>query len=392
MDVKGWYKRYILNTYSRVGPVFYRGQGSFLWDEEGRKFIDLFPGWGVNILGHAHPQIAKVLASQAKRLVHIPNNLYHRWQAELARKIIENSFRGKVFFANSGAEAVEAGLKLSRVYGRIYKKPEIICMENSFHGRTLGALSCTAQKKYQEPFRPLLSGIKVVKFSDFEDFKRKVSKKTGAVILEPIQGEAGVNIASSEYLLKLREFCNREKILLIFDEVQTGMGRTGRLFCFQRFGVKPDLFTLSKGLGGGFPISCLVVGRRFSSLLTPGMHASTFGGSPLACRVSLEVFKIIEKEGLLKKVRENETLIRKIFKGWQKKFKIIKEVRGLGLMWAIELKFARADYLFKKALQEKVIINATHNKVLRIMPALNIEKEVLIEGLFRLEKVLTSLS
>ncbi len=392
MGFKELYREYVLNTYTRIGPVFVRGRGSFLWDERGNKYIDLFPGWGVNILGHSHPRIVKVLSSQAKRLIHIPNNLYHPWQAELAKKIIENSFKkGRVFFANSGAEAIEASLKLARAYGKLSNRDEIICMENSFHGRTLGALSCTAQKKYQAPFKPLLPKIKVAKFSDFEDFKRKVSKKTVAVILEPIQGEGGVNIAPGKYLLRLRRFCTQRNILLIFDEVQTGMGRTGNLFCFQNYRIEPDLFTLSKGLGGGFPVSALVVEEKYADILKPGMHASTFGGNPLACRVSLEVFKILKEEKILDNVREKGKILKKKLYEFFKKFDIIKEVRGLGLMWAIELKID-ARIIFEEAFKKKLIINSTHKRVLRIMPALNIDSSTLLRGLNILEEVLRKFS
>ncbi|MCD6539409.1 MAG: aspartate aminotransferase family protein [Candidatus Omnitrophica bacterium] len=392
MSIKSLYKKYLLNTYTRTGPVFVKGKGSFLWDERGRKFIDFFPGWGVNILGHCHPRIVKVLSSQAKRLIHIPNNLYHKQQAELAAEIVKNSFKkGRVFFANSGAEAVEAGLKLAKAYGRRCQKLEIICMENSFHGRTLGALSCTAQEKYQAPFRPLLPHIKVARFGDFEDFKRKVSQKTCAVILEPIQGEGGVNFASKEYFLKLRRFSTENKILLIFDEIQTGLGRTGKLFCYQNYGIEPDLFTLSKGLGAGFPISALVVKEKYSDILKPGMHASTFGGNPLACRVGLEVFRIIKKEKVLENVQEKEVFLRKKLNAFSKKFGIIKEIRGLGFIWAIELKI-EAKAVFEEAFKNRLIINSTHNTILRIMPALNIETSVLNKGLDILEKVLKKFS
>ncbi|MBN2120423.1 MAG: aspartate aminotransferase family protein [Candidatus Omnitrophica bacterium] len=387
MDIKKLYKQYVLNTYTRVGPVFIKGKGSFLWDDKGNKFLDLFPGWGVDILGHSHSKIAKILSLQSKELVHVPNNLYQPYQALLAKRIINEAFKGKVFFANSGAEAVEGALKLARAYGSQNKRTEIICMENSFHGRTLGALSCTAQKKYQFAFRPLLKPIKVAKFGDFESFKKKVSKKTVAVILEPIQGEGGVNTAPKDYFLNLRKFCTANDILLIFDEVQTGMARTGKMFCFQNYGVEPDVFALSKGLGAGFPVSSFVVKEKFSKVLGPGMHASTFGGSPLATRVALEVFKVIKQEKILDNVNRQGAILKEKLYEFKDKFGIIKEVRGLGLMWALELTID-AKPVFQEALKNKLIINFTHNTVLRIMPALNIDRSTLLKGLSILEKAL----
>ncbi len=390
MDIKKMFSEYVLGTYTRVGPVFVKGKGSYLWDDKQNKYLDFFPGWGVDILGHSNPQLAKVISQQSKELVHIPNNLYSEYQALLAKKIIDNSFKGKVFFANSGAEAVEGVLKLARVYGRNSKSldSEIICMKNSFHGRTFGALSVTAQAKYQSPFSPLLGGIKVAEFGDFQSFKKKVTPKTSAVILEPIQGEGGVNLASKEYFKQLREFCSKNKILLIFDEVQTGMGRTGKLFCYQNYGIKPDVFTLAKGLGGGFPISAFVVSKEYEQLLKPGMHASTFGGSPIATRVSLEVFNIIEKDNILDKVKKQAKVLEKRLKDFKKKFSFIKEIRGKGLMQAVELS-VESKPLFDAALKKGLIINNTQSTIIRIMPALNIDSNDLKKGLNILEKVFT---
>ena len=387
MNVKNLYKQYVLNTYTRVGPVFVKGKGSWLWDNNGKRYLDLFPGWGVNILGHCHPGIAKTISEQSKILIHVPNNLYHNYQALLAREIIRNSFKGKVFFANSGAEAIEGALKLAKVFANLNKKSQIICMSDSFHGRTMGALSFTAQKKYQGPFKPLISGVRVAKFGDFQSFKKQVTKKTAAVILEPIQGEAGVNVARKEYFINLRRFCSKRKILLIFDEVQTGMGRTGELFCFKNYDIEPDVFTLSKGLGAGFPISAFIVKDEYSGFLKPGMHASTFGGNPLATRVSLEVFRIIKDDKILQNVRKQGTLLKEKLLHFKEKFGIIKEVRGLGLMRALDLK-VEAQGIFKQALESGLIINSTHNTVLRIMPALTIDSKTLLKGLGILEKIL----
>ncbi len=380
------FKKYVLNTYTRIGPVFVKGKGSFLWDEGGNRYLDLFPGWGVGILGHSHPKIAKALSQQSKTLIHIPNNLYHPLQAELAKEIVKNSFKGKVFFANSGAESVEGVLKLAKAYGRNKGRYEIISMKNSFHGRTLGALSCTAQKKYQIPFKPLLKGFRAAKFGDFKSFLKQVTHRTAAVILEPIQGEGGVNLAGRDYFLKLRRFCDKEKILLLLDEVQTGMARTGKMFCYRNYGIEPDALTIAKGLGAGFPVSAFVVKDKFKDVLGPGTHASTFGGSPLACRAALEVFKVIKEEDILANVRRTGRILERKLYEFKDKFGIIKEVRGIGLMRAVELKIPSKP-LFDYALEKKLIINSTHNTVLRIMPALNIDPETLLQGLSVLEKV-----
>ncbi|MDD5195900.1 MAG: aminotransferase class III-fold pyridoxal phosphate-dependent enzyme, partial [Candidatus Omnitrophica bacterium] len=243
------YHKYVLNTYKRVGPVFVRGKGSWLWDASGNRYLDLFPGWGVSILGHSHPKIARAIAKQAKMLIHLPNNLFQDLQASLAKTIIESSFDGKVFFANSGAEAIEGALKLSRLYGQKDGRYEIITMRNSFHGRTFGALSATGQAKYKENFKPLLPEFHDVTFNDFNEFQNAVNSKTVGVLLELIQGEGGVNIADKEYVLKLREHCQKNGLLFIVDEVQTGMGRTGKMFAYQNYGITPDIMVLSKGLG-----------------------------------------------------------------------------------------------------------------------------------------------
>lgn len=386
MDIKELFKNYSLNTYARCGPVFVRGKGSWLWDDKGRTYLDLFPGWGVSILGHAHPKIAQALKNQAKNLIHLPNNLYFKEQALLAREIVKLSFPSKVFFANSGAEAVEGAIKLSRLFGK-GKRFEVITMKNSFHGRTFGALSATAQNKYKSPFKPLLPGFKEAIFNNFESFKSKVNSKTVAVLLELVQGEGGVNIADKEYICKLNDFCHKHKILLIIDEVQTGMGRTAKLFCYQNYCLTPDIMILAKGLGAGVPISALVVKKNITDIIKPGMHASTFGGSPLVTKASLETLKIIKQDKLVKNAQVKGNYLKKNLCGLKKKFSFIKEVRGIGLMAGIELKIESFP-IFLKCLQKKLIINSTHKKVLRIMPALGVTKFELDKGLKILEEVL----
>lgn len=384
--IKKMFTDYSLNTYRRVGPVFVKGKGSFLWDSEGKKYLDLFPGWGVSILGHCHPQIVKVIKEQAAKLIHLPNNLFQEEQALAAEEIVKNSFPSKVFFANSGAEAIEAAIKLTRLYGNKTGRYEVITMKNSFHGRTFGALSATGQGKYKDPFRPILPEFKEAVFNDFESFKSQVNEKTVAVLLELIQGEGGVNIASKEYVVKLKEFCKEHDLLFIADEVQTGMARTGKLFGYQNYDITPDAFILSKGLGAGVPVSAFVVKKEIADLFKPGLHASTFGGSPLVMKTTLEVFKVIKKEKILKNAKNmGEYLAGKLIK-MKDKFGFIKEVRSVGLMTGVELNIDSFP-IFMSAMEKGLIVNSTHQTVLRIMPALNIKKEELDKGLKILEEV-----
>jgi predicted acetylornithine/succinylornithine family transaminase len=384
MDIKTLYQKYSLNTYSRQGPVFVKGKGSWLEDQEGNKYLDLFPGWGVSILGHCHRRLTRVINSQAKKLLHLPNNLFSSEQALLAKKISQLSFRSKLFFANSGAEAVEAAIKFSRLW-----RPgdnQIVVMKNSFHGRTFGALSATGQKKYKQHFKPLLPGFKEAKFNDFSHLKSKVGPKTSAIFLELIQGEGGVNIAEKAYMEKIAKFCRKNKILLIIDEVQTGMGRTGKMFCYQHYNLTPDILILSKGLGAGVPISAVVVKKRIADIIKPGMHASTFGGSPFVTRVASEVFDIIKEEKILNNVRKQGSYLKKSLLKLKDKFSSIKKIKGVALMQAVECSQPTIP-IFKTALEKGLIINSTQGNILRIMPALNVNKAEIDKGIDILESV-----
>ncbi len=377
-------QKYVLNTYQRAKVVFVKGKGVYLYSTEGERYIDLFPGWGVSILGHTHPRISKVISQQAKRLIHLPNNFYNEFQGELAKEIVKRAFKGKVFFCNSGAESVETAIKFCRAWGKFWNKYEIISMRNSFHGRTMGALSLTAQKKYQLPFKPLLKGAKFCKFNDIKDFKKKLTPKTCAVFLELIQGEGGVNVADTDFIKKVYQICKEKNILFIVDEVQTGMGRCGSWFLFKDYQIIPDGMCLSKGLGAGFPIGAFVAQIDKADVFKPGMHASTFGGGPLACRVALEVFKIIEEEDLMKRVRVlSKEIFERIYK-LKNRFKVIKEVRGKGFMIGIELK-ASAHKIAERAFKNKLLINCTHQRILRLLPALNTPEKLLHKGLDILE-------
>ena len=385
-EIKQFFETYSLNTYKRVGPVFVKGKGSYLWDSEGKKYLDLFPGWGVSILGHCHPQIVKVIKEQAGKLIHLPNNLFQEEQAILAKEVIKSTFPGKVFFANSGAEAIEAAIKLTRLYGNKSGRYEVITMKNSFHGRTFGALSATAQSKYKDPFRPILPEFKEAVFNDFESFKSQVNDKTVAVLLELIQGEGGINIASKEYIKNLKEFCKEHDLLFIADEVQTGMGRTGKLFCYQNYDIVPDALVVSKGLGAGVPVSAIVIKNEIADLFKPGLHASTFGGSPLVTKVTLEVFKIIKKDKIINNTIKMGSYLVKKLNNLKEKFTFIKAVRAMGLMTGVELGIDSFP-VFMKALEKGLIVNSTHQTVLRIMPALTVKKEEIDKGLEILEEV-----
>jgi acetylornithine/N-succinyldiaminopimelate aminotransferase len=387
MDTKKLYKNYSLNTYTRVGPVFVKGKGSWLWDETGKRYLDLFPGWGVSILGHSHPRIAKVISEQSRNLVHLPNNLFFKEQAALAELIVKKSFPSKVFFGNSGAEAIEGAVKISRLFGK-GSRYEIITMKDSFHGRTFAALSATGQKKYQDPFKPIVPGFKQVKFNDIKAIEKKITSKTVAVLLELIQGEGGVNVSDVSHIKEVAKFCKKKNLLFIIDEVQTGMGRTGKLFAYQYYGIKPDIMVLSKGLGAGVPISAIVVANSLSNVIAPGMHASTFGGSPLVTSASFEAFNIIEQECLLQNVlKQGGFLFAKLCE-FKQRHSIIDNVRGKGLMLGIELKIP-GQSIFAECFKKGLLINCTHTNVLRIMPALNVSQYEIEYGLNILDQALS---
>jgi len=383
------YKENIMPTYTKVPLVLVKGKGSRLWDIHNKVYLDFFPGWGVGNLGHCHPKVVQAIREQAPKLIFIPNNYYHLAQAKLAQELVKSSFPGKVFFCNSGAEANEGAIKLSRKFGA--GRYEIITFENAFHGRTLATLAATGQKKYMAGFEPFPEGFKQVRFNDLEAVKGAITGKTVGVMLELVQGEGGVNLASKEFVLGLRKLCDEKKFLLIIDEVQTGIGRTGELFCYKHYGVTPDIMTLAKALGGGTPIGMMVVKKEIADTLQPGMHASTFGGSPLVCSASLAVLKAIKKENLLTNARKMGEYLFVKLNGLKVKFPaIIKEVRGIGLMAGVEL-FIPGKEVVEKCLQQGLLINCTHDAVLRLMPALNVNSKDINKAAGILESVLKGL-
>ncbi len=377
----------ILNTYTRVPAIFVKGKGMKLVDINGKTYLDFFPGWGVNNVGHCHPKVMSAVRDQIDKLIHIPNNLYHPNQAKLAKEIIRTSFPGKVFFCNSGAEACEAAIKFARAYGK-GERFEIITMEKSFHGRTLGALTATGQPKYHEGFSPLLQGFKTIPFNDIAALKDALTGKTIAIMLELIQGEGGVNIAQAEYLKEIRAICDEKDILLIFDEVQTGIGRTGQMYGFQTFGVKPDLMTLAKALGGGLPIGALVAKKEIAETFKPGMHASTFGGSPLVCKAALGVFKAIYSDKMLANTKKIGAYALEKLSELKEKFNCIVDVRAVGLMIGIELN-VEGGSIVDECFKQGLIINCTQGNILRIMPALNVTKKQMDKAFYILEKSLS---
>lgn len=369
------YYDYVIPCYNRTPLVLERGRGTRLWDAHGDEYLDFFPGWAVSGIGHCHKRVTEAIKRQVERLIHVSNNYYHELQGVLAEQIIRHSFSGKVFFCNSGAEANEAAFKLARKWGNP-ERHEIITMERSFHGRTLAAISATGQKKHQAGFEPLVPGFITVPFNDFQALERAVTPQTVAVVLEPIQGEGGVRVAEAAYLSSLRRFCNEKKILLVFDEVQTGMGRTGRMFCYKNFGVEPDVMTLAKSLGGGFPIGAMVAKKEIADVLSPGTHATTFGGGPLACAAALATFEAIEKEKLINQAVIVGSHLFKRLGELKKKHSMIKEVRGMGLMAGIELE-VEGQSIYEECLKRRLLINCTQGNVLRLMPPLVVrEREI----------------
>lgn len=366
--------QFVLQTYTRNPMAAVRGEGSWLWDAEGKKYLDFFPGWGVSGLGHCHPRVVAAIREQAGKILHMPNNFYNELAGRLARVIIEKSFPGRVFFGNSGAEANEGAIKLARRFGEPEGRFEILTMKASFHGRTLTTVTATGQEKYHSGFGPLPPGFRYLPFNDIEALEEAISKKTVAVMLELIQGEGGVHPASPEYARQVRKICDDNNLLMIVDEVQTGMGRTGEYFAFQGYEVVPDLMTLAKALGGGLPIGALVVKEELAGFLPPGTHASTFGGSPVVCAAALAVFEVMEDEGIIENVRRMGDYLRGELEKLVGEFPMIREIRGRSLMLGIELD-REGKSIVDRCLEKGMIVNCTAGNVLRLMPACNITRE-----------------
>lgn len=368
-------KRYIMNTYSRLPIVPIRGQGVYIEDINGKKYLDFLSGIGVNNIGHCNPKLIEVIKEQMENfLIHTSNLYYIIPQIKLANKLTKLSGLDKVFFSNSGAEANETAIKLARKYGKDNNigQGEIITMENGFHGRTLTTITATPKVDYQRGFEPLPSGFKYVSFNDLNKLMESISPKTTAIMIEPIQGEGGINIADRNYLRGVRELCDDRNLLLIFDEVQCGMGRTGKMFAYEHYNIKPDILTLAKALGGGFPIGATLAKEEVANAFGPGSHGSTFGGNHIATVSAYVTLSIIED--LLKNTQEMGEYFIKKLKSLQRKYSFIRDVRGMGLMIGMELSFNGGE-IVKKMLEKGYLINCTSNTVLRFLPPLIVEKK-----------------
>ena len=366
---------YVMNTYDRLPLAITRGRGCHVYDAEGREYLDCVAGIAVNTLGYGHPDLVAAIERQVRHLIHTSNLYYTEPQGQLARRLVEQSFADKVFFCNSGAEANEAAIKLARRYAHQQFGPgrsEMVTMVNSFHGRTLATLTATGQTKVQEGFDPLLPGFTHVPINNFEALEKAVSDRTAAVMLELIQGEGGVVMADRAYLRAVRDLCTQKDILLIVDEVQTGMGRTGTLFAYDQFGIQPDVMTLAKGLGGGLPIGACLATNKVAEVFGPGTHASTFGGNPLACAAALEVLRILLDGGELERSREKGLYLEKGLQALKEGIPLIKDVRGMGLLQGIELTIDGKS-IVKDCLARRLMINCTMGQVLRLVPPLIIQ-------------------
>jgi len=385
----------LIQTYERFSVLFERGEGVYLYDADGKGYLDFLSGIGVNALGHAHPEVVKTIAEQSAKLLHISNLFYHPYQAELAESLTRISGLDRAFFCNSGTEAWEGALKLARAYAR-HKNPRVkkpkskfLVMENSFHGRTYGSLSTTGQKKYRAPFAPLLPGVTFVKFNNVADLKKKFDDTVCAIGLETVQGEGGIQPVSEEFLRTARELTAANDALLILDEIQCGLGRTGKYFAYQYFGIRPDVVTVAKPLAAGLPLGAILATNEVANAFHPGMHGTTFGGGPLACAVANTFIGQLTSDGMLGHVEELGSYFLARLVELKVKHKVIKEVRGLGLMLAAELKSADVAKSVMKAMLEKgIIINRTADKVLRFLPPYIIQREHVDEVITALDEIL----
>jgi acetylornithine/N-succinyldiaminopimelate aminotransferase len=395
MEIKKFFEessRYIMNTYNRFPVVLRKGRGVKVWSSDGKEYLDFVGGVAVNILGHCHPRVVVAIQKQAQRLLHVSNYYYIEPQIKLAKLLVEHSFADKAFFCNSGAEANEAAIKLARKYSKEQVSPErfeIITAKNSFHGRTLATLTATGQKKFQKGFEPLVPGFKHVPFNDINSISKTITKETCAVMLEPIQGEGGVILPDQNYLKEVRELCNEHNILLILDEVQTGMGRTGKLFAYEHFGITPDIMTVAKGLGGGVPIGAMLATDKVAFAFQPGNHASTFGGNPLVCAAAVATIETLLEDGfILDQCNRMGKYLRKKLEQLKEEFpSLVIEIRGKGLLLGMEIT-RDGDPIVRACLEKGVLINCTAGNVLRFIPPLIVQQKDIdrlidiLEGIF----------
>lgn len=393
MDIKQTADKHIANTYARYPLALVRGEGCRVWDDQGRSYVDFIAGIAVCNLGHAHPALVETLTAQARKLWHVSNLFYTQPQAELAAWLTEHSFADRVFFANSGAEANEAAIKLARRYFKengAAERYRVVSMKLSFHGRTMATLSATGQEKVRKGYDPILEGFDFVAFNDIEELACAIGPATCAVMLEPIQGEGGVVVPHRDYLAQVRKLCDESGCLLIYDEVQTGMGRTGKLFAYEHSGVAPDILTLAKALGNGLPIGAMLATERVASAFVPGAHATTFGGTPLVTSVALKVLKLLVEEGIIDAVEDKGSYLRSGLEKLKSKHTMIEEVRGKGLLVGARLN-APGGPIVKACMERGYLINCIQDNILRFAPPLIISREEIEGVLDCLDEVFTTI-
>jgi acetylornithine/N-succinyldiaminopimelate aminotransferase len=387
-DTVELFKRYVIGNYNRYPVNLVRGEGSFVWDAEGNRYLDFFPGWGCNLLGHCPGPVVQAVQEQVASLIHVPNTWHMDAQGRWAQMLSERSFGGQAFFCNSGAEANEAAIKLARLHGK--GRYKIITFLGGFHGRTLGALTATAQPKYHEGLGPLVAGFQYAPYGDAEAAKKLIDDETCAIMVEPIQGEGGIKIPPAAFLPALRKLCDEHGLLLILDEVQTGCGRTGDWFAYQQSGITPDVMTLAKALCGGIAGGAMLATPAVAPYLKPGTHAATFGGNPIAARAGIATLEMIEQEGLLENAKQLGQLFARRFAALQKECDVIREVRVRGVMVGLELLIPGAAVV-KECLAKKLLVNCTHDTVIRLLPAMNLSEELAEEGCDVLGQVIREL-
>ncbi len=386
-------KQFLLQTYNRYPLVLDRGKGVFLFDLDGKRYLDFVAGLGVNALGHAHPRIVKTIREQAARAIHLSNLYYNEYQGQLAEKLCALSGLQRAFFSNSGTEAIEGSIKLARLAGHRSggaAKSQLIALEGSYHGRSFGSMSVTGQDKYRKGFEPLLEDVKFVPRNDVEALRAAVNDNTCAIVLEPIFGEGGIYECSVEFLQECRAVADRHHAALIFDEIQCGLGRTGTIFAFQTFGVTPDIVAIAKPIAAGIPLGAFLVKEDFASAISPGQHGTTFGGGPLACRVALEYLAIVEEENLLQHVTQVGGYLQQQLKALTDRYPVAREVRGRGLIQGLQLDVP-ARPIVEQALAEGVLFNSTQDSVLRFLPPFLLQEKHVDKGMRVLKKLLRKL-
>jgi acetylornithine/N-succinyldiaminopimelate aminotransferase len=380
--------KYLMRTFKRLPVVLTRGEGLYVWDDKGNKYLDMVGGWAVDSIGHCHPVMLKAINKQAAKLIQVSNQFYTIPQLELAKVLIDISCLDRVFFCNSGAEANEGAIKLARRYGKLSLNGafEIITTYGSFHGRTLAMVAATGQSKFQEPYVPLPNGFINVEYNDIQSIKKVTGINTCAVMIEPIQGEGGVNVPEKAYLKEIREWCDEHNILLILDEIQTGVGRLGKMFGYEIFGIEPDIMTLAKGLGGGVPIGAILAKEK-ASVFAPGEHGSTFGGNPLICATSLAVLNFIIDNNLCDKAEKIGEYFKEQLNRLKNEYSFIKEIKGTGLLIGIVFNSDISEKLVLKCLENKLLVNSVKPNIMRFMPPLIIQKKHVDEAIGKLEEV-----